>query len=1076
MNYFHKRDYRATILFFLFLFSVCCTNKLLSQTTISTETGTNYTGGNSVANNSAACFVIENTNTIDATLRQIDCYWIPTSNGAVPKLWYSATSLSDTPTIQSPAWSLIATGAPMVITTAGYYTTFSSLSFVIPAGSQYRFAIESDKGIAYSGTTAITPTPNIFSSAGINLKVGNAQISSLNIGFCGGFPSPTFNPRFFTGRIVVNTTLPTVAPGCATGILPANNAVNVPANGSISWTATAEASSYDVYFGTTATPGLVATVFGTAYQFLPSLSINTVYYYKIVPKNAAGAAIGCATQSFTTTGNPSYCTPAASNCTADDEIKNVSFGSLNNASSGCSGNGYTDYTASVAAPVLPPGQAANIAVKIGPGTDDNAGVWIDFNKNGIFESSEYTFIGYTDSPNDTTLIKSITIPVNATLGITRMRIRVRYGSPGITGTNACTAFSFGETEDYFINISTCVQPTIPTTSADTSLCTIGSAVLRITGGTLGGATNWVWYAGSCGGTPAGTGTSITVNPAVTTTYFVRGEGGCATAAACAQIKVTVNTVPGAPTVNSGTPICLNAVRALTINPVAISTSNVVVNSATLSLTVPDNTANGVSATLTVPALPGGATVVGIDVKLNMTHTYIGDMLFNLKAPNGAILALDKYLTGTGDAGEDFVNTIISSNGTAALSSGVAPYTGIFKPDVINGAITGAVVQNPAGFISAATNFAALYSVPAGVWTLAMADGGLGDDGILTGWSITIFYTLSTPAFPAVWAPAASLFTDAAATISYNGTTPLFQVYAKPGVTTTYTATSVNGSCISTPATIMVTVVNPTTITAQPASTSICEFGTANFTTNASGTSPVYKWLVNTGNGTYTPLTDNADYTGTATKNLVVKNAPFSWNGYRYRCLVSSAPPCTTFDTTNVALLTVNPTPVVTVTAVPLTKLLPGLSTTLTVNAVPAPVSFAWYKNGILLPSAVSRSLSLFVEDLGNYKATIIDINGCTNTSATLSISDSFSAKLFVYPNPNKGHFQVSYYSIGGNVLPRTLMIYDSKGALVLNKTYTVAKPYDRMEVDFKTFGKGVYLINLLDLTGKRLASGKVLIQ
>ena len=119
---------------------------------------------------------------------------------------------------------------------------------------------------------------------------------------------------------------------------------------------------------------------------------------------------------------------------------------------------------------------------------------------------------------------------------------------------------------------------------------------------------------------------------------------------------------------------------------------------------------------------------------------------------------------------------------------------------------------------------------------------------------------------------------------------------------------------------------------------------------------------------------------------------------------------------------------------------------------------------------------MFVEDLGNYKATIIDINGCTNTSATLSISDSFSAKLFVYPNPNKGHFQVSYYSIGGNVLPRTLMIYDSKGALVLNKTYTVAKPYDRMEVDFKTFGKGVYLINLLDLTGKRIASGKVLIQ
>jgi hypothetical protein len=147
-----------------------------------------------------------------------------------------------------------------------------------------------------------------------------------------------------------------------------------------------------------------------------------------------------------------------------------------------------------------------------------------------------------------------------------------------------------------------------------------------------------------------------------------------------------------------------------------------------------------------------------------------------------------------------------------------------------------------------------------------------------------------------------------------------------------------------------------------------------------------------------------------------------------------------------------------------------------VNAVPAPVSFVWYKNGVVLPAAVGKSFTLSVEDLGSYRAVITDINGCTNSTTSLSITDSFSAKLFVYPNPNSGRFQVSYYSIGGNVLPRTLLIYDSKGALVLNKTYTIGKPYDKMEVDFRTLGKGVYLINLLDLTGKRLAAGRVLIQ
>src|SRR5690606_25315023 len=57
------------------------------------------------------------------------------------------------------------------------------------------------------------------------------------------------------------------------------------------------------------------------------------------------------------------------------------------------------------------------------------------------------------------------------------------------------------------------------------------------------ATTWNWYSGSCGGTPVGTGTSINVSPSVNTTYFVRGEGGCITPGACAQMIITVNPLP-----------------------------------------------------------------------------------------------------------------------------------------------------------------------------------------------------------------------------------------------------------------------------------------------------------------------------------------------------------------------------------------------------------------------------------------------------------------------------------------------------------------------------------------------------
>jgi hypothetical protein len=48
--------------------------------------------------------------------------------------------------------------------------------------------------------------------------------------------------------------------------------------------------------------------------------------------------------------------------------------------------------------------------------------------------------------------------------------------------------------------------------------------------------------------------------------------------------------------------------------------------------------------------------------------------------------------------------------------------------------------------------------------------------------------------------------------------------------------------------------------------------------------------------------------------------------------------------------------------------------------------------------------------------------------------------------------------------------------MVLNKTFAVAKPYDRMEVDFSNLGKGVYMINMLDYTKKRIATGKVVVQ
>ncbi len=106
----------------------------------------------------------------------------------------------------------------------------------------------------------------------------------------------------------------------------------------------------------------------------------------------------------------------------------------------------------------------------------------------------------------------------------------------ITSTNGCTKTGNP--------ISTAIVPlyfnsTAPTSISGNSSIEAGtSTTLTVVGGSLGTNAAWKWYSGTCGGTPEGTGTSITVSPIETTDYFVRAEGLCNTTT-CAQLTVTV---------------------------------------------------------------------------------------------------------------------------------------------------------------------------------------------------------------------------------------------------------------------------------------------------------------------------------------------------------------------------------------------------------------------------------------------------------------------------------------------------------------------------------------------------------
>jgi hypothetical protein len=84
--------------------------------------------------------------------------------------------------------------------------------------------------------------------------------------------------------------------------------------------------------------------------------------------------------------------------------------------------------------------------------------------------------------------------------------------------------------------------------------------------------------------------------------------------------------------------------------------------------------------------------------------------------------------------------------------------------------------------------------------------------------------------------------------------------------------------------------------------------------------------------------------------------------------------------------------------------------------------------------------------------------------------------LFIYPSPNSGQFQVRFFSgAGNNPLPRTINIYDNKGSRIYTRAYTIAMPYTRMDVDLKNHGKGIYNVELTDGNGRRLKTGRVVI-
>jgi subtilisin-like proprotein convertase family protein len=499
-------------------------------------------------------------------------------------------------------------------------------------------------------------------------------------------------------------------------------------------------------------------------------------------------------------------------------------------------------------------------------------------------------------------------------------------------------------------------------------------------------------------------------------------------------------------------------------------------SGALSLAIPDNTPNGVNHTINVTGIPAGAVVSAARVTLNMTHTWAGDIVFVLRAPNGQIINLDWYLSGTGGAGPTtgFTNTVISSTGTALLSSGGNPYTGTFRADLAAGAA--GFPPGPNGFLPTTNLWSALWggtpNPPNGGWTLAMYDGGPADLGVLTSWTLTLDYT--APAFATgIWTATPSspntMFTDPAATVPYTGT-PVTTIYVNPTVSTVYSVVVTTSTpCTSAPLNVAVNVVNPVSNVVNPTNQSACVDGSATFSVSASGGPISYQWQVSTNGGaTYSNIT------GATSATLTLNNVTQTMHNNLYR-VVLSAPPCAGTTTTASATLTVNPLPLVTLSANP-TAVKPGTSTTIAVSSTPAGATYSWTFNGQPLTGVTGSSYVATVDGIGSYTVTVTDVNGCVNTSSPFTITGLQDSRLFIYPNPAPdGMFQVRLFS-GINFDYRRVNIYNSAGVKVAYREFPTTGPWEKMEFNLSNQASGVYIVEVVDRYDTKLASGKVVIQ
>lgn len=326
--------------------------------------------------------------------------------------------------------------------------TLSMPGYVNQSGLSYKWQ-ESTTGaagpfadVATGGTAIVYTTPVLTASAWYRCRINCANSGDSN------FSSVV--------AVIVNTVNPVSASAASPSIcVPGNGGTTLSASGAstYAWSPTTSLTpSTGIGSTVAALPSLTTlyTVIGTdavgcTSSATVSLTVNSgISFTSVIASPANLCQYSNSTLTATLAALGTYCTAIyTTGTTASDFITNVTLGSINN-STGASAAPFNTYYSALSTN-LTAGSPYTVSGTLNNGGTEMVAIWIDYNQNGTFDADEKL--------GEQTLLSfsiGFTVPITALNGSTRMRVRNVYNTTNI---NPCISYTYGEVEDYNVNIT-----------------------------------------------------------------------------------------------------------------------------------------------------------------------------------------------------------------------------------------------------------------------------------------------------------------------------------------------------------------------------------------------------------------------------------------------------------------------------------------------------------------------------------------------------------------------------------------------------------------------------------------------